>query len=370
MSWQINDHRKVAPYYEPFGDALLTIAHELRSIDADLEHLRRAARSMSVPIHRILMDRHPLLRCVRRPALPPLVDPRTLVGDPIELVKPTAFTIYPPEEPGYGTGVAMRFAAHAFPLYGWRYNAVANQYSVSDPWDRKAATLRLDRWLKQNVVQVNLDTYTIRETISLVRNSRGAHSDREYPKDTPAPLASYHEFYLDMLMILVGRLLVDTAATVATVSEIKDNLFPGVSNPSKELAYSFPATARTPHKPARFSFNPSEGIPAGHEPYSPETRMTISTALWCLGAPDLPGFRFPDFPPVKQRSYHYEFAPEAREHVPDRIGGTTDSPPEPGSRVDVRPASHEDAYEPKGFEFYVVSVEKPVILVGIRPSEV
>ena len=209
--WVINDNPNVADYYEQFGDSMLSIANELRTLENSLgENLRRASHNISIHIYKVLIggDHQPLLNCIKNPKMPHLLKPNQLKGDLYELFPPYDFKLSPPPN-GKGTGLALHLEGKVFPLHGLSYDAKSKEFSTPTPWDYRRSPIRLKYWTKQNLIQVNHIRRQIGEIIKLVRNQRGAHSDRNWMSAAPKPLISFYWLYVNLFSharrTLLGR---------------------------------------------------------------------------------------------------------------------------------------------------------------------
>lgn len=208
------------------------------------------------------------------------MDSDRLSGDPYDLVKPTLVAISPPDE-SLGTGIIIRFAVRASVLYGLSHNSATQEISRPTSWDHQIESLRLKRWTRQDLVQVNLNLHTIQDELSLVRNRRGAHSDRAYLDDTPQSLAPFYYFYLDVFMIHVGALLVDQIVRVADDRTILDKIFPHRDNPKPWLRYGAPAQGVIRVEPERFDFREGKGYRLSTNPYLRKPGCPLSHPVVC-----------------------------------------------------------------------------------------
>lgn len=286
--WVINENPKVADYYVPFGDSLLTLANELRTLENGFgENLRRASHNMSIHIHKVLIGsgHPPLLNCIQGPRMPPLVKPRRLRGDPYELYPPTSLTLSPPES-GVGTGLSLQWEVKSFPLYGLSYNAKTNEFSMPTPWDYQRSSIRLKYWHDQNLIQVNHTRHRIGEITSLVRNQRGAHSDPKWISAAPRPLVDFYWFYLYVFIVHVGRYLVDKATEAVQDEEFRIKIFPDDQHPTQGLNYAPPKAGVIRMKGPGMDFIFSEAIVLSSSPPSRSNKMGATSLLWCLKAPE------------------------------------------------------------------------------------
>ena len=239
-TWAINDNSNMADYYESFGDALSSIARNLDGLKEGLdENLRWVAESISVPIYKVLVggDHPPLLNCVKRPSLPPLLRPDQLVGDPYELFN-FEWSIGPSDKPE--TGTYAEFLGYVFPLYGLQYRAQRGRFLFCSPWDIQSLPLRLAPWMKQSLVELSRTTQTIHDVVSDVRNQRGAHTDKNWTMRLPQPLRQFYWVYANLFMVQVGHYLVQEAFRAIRDDEFASAAFPRSHNLTRLLQYSLP----------------------------------------------------------------------------------------------------------------------------------
>ncbi len=240
--WKVNEKTKsMMDYRVPFGDALVSVAQGLRALETSAPTegtLRRVSASISVAVHKILFGNQPLLRCVEKPTLPSLADNRLLDGDVYELWKPIYLTIEPPEpQPpsSLARGVAICNLSAVFPLHGLAYKADTNQFQMSWPWNNANAGLSLAKWGRQELVQANATTMTVREVVSRMRNKRGAHVDIDWTNNMPQPARTFFEFYASVFVVLAGWYLVQEAARAAKSKTFRQLVFDTAGNMDQEL---------------------------------------------------------------------------------------------------------------------------------------
>ena len=286
--WAINNTPNVADYYEQFGDSLLTIANELRTLESGLgENLRRVSHNISIHIYKVLIggDHQPLLNCIKDPKLPRLLKPHQLNGDPYELFPPYDLELSPPPS-GPGTGLALHWEGKVLPLHGLSYDAKSNGFFTPTPWDYQRAPIRLRYWTRQNLIQINHTCRQIGEIIKLVRNQRGAHSDRKWMNAAPRPLINFFSLYVSLFVVQIGSLLVDKVSEIAQDNEVRGKIFPDSQHPDRDLKYAAPRTNTIRVKTPGLDFSFSEAISLAHSPPSERNRMRESFLLWCLKAPE------------------------------------------------------------------------------------
>lgn len=255
------------------------------------ENLRWASESISVPIHKILVggDHQPLLNCIERPSLPPLLDSSQLSGDAYQLFEPIRFTLSPGPREGKGTGVSIHHIGFIFPLHGLLYEAKSKRFLMQSPWYCQKPFLPLSQWRNQDLVQMNRIRQTIHEVISDVRNQRGAHADRNWTMDFPQPLRQFYWLYANLFIVQVGCYLVDEAAKAIRNDEFRCMVFPNI-RPRKALQYSMPLRDKLTIEKVRlgsgsgFSFKYDEAVAITHTPHQGPGTMSTSTDLWFMQA--------------------------------------------------------------------------------------
>ena len=222
---------------EQFKDlayAMVNIRSQLETIKSNLSlnTLVGTSRSLSVEIRKLLLDGG-LQWCINRPMLNKLIRPDRLTGDVYEQVfdiQGGEFSITKIDEPMAGQVTVVpispaRYEIAVYPLYGLRFEKSRSQWISESPFDGKLTPLRLDRWLKQPVLRVDKDQYDMRQMLSEVANTQGAHSDHQ--NDAIRQRISEHcrSEYMNIFVLMVGIYLQNQFAnSLATDSSLKSRL--------------------------------------------------------------------------------------------------------------------------------------------------
>ena len=90
------------------------------------------------------------------------------------------------------------------PLYGLSFQKASNVWTSTDPFAKKLTPIKLAWWLKQPVLQIDRARYEMRDMLSEVANTQGAHADRR--RDTIRQQISehWHGIYLNIFTLRVG----------------------------------------------------------------------------------------------------------------------------------------------------------------------
>lgn len=241
-TWTINERdrnpSRVA-YRGELGESLRSIASGLRCLDGGLnQNLRLASTTISTPVYKILIDGTPLVRRIQRAKLPPLMSATALRGQSPELFRPLTLTIGAPES-GPGTGLITTTHCWILPLYGMEYQSEQRKFIPYSMWDIGAPWLRTDTWLKQNMVEFSDGRHqTIGDIIREIRNKRGSHTDPGWIADFPQTLRQFYTVYADYVMVQVGMLLLDVAASSLGDEDFRTYLFPDIEDPAASLYYA------------------------------------------------------------------------------------------------------------------------------------
>lgn len=213
--WEPNEHADDRTF-EDFTASMLNISSQLRSKGEDARSFGRnlvgLSRSVSVELRKLLLADRLISKCVRRPRLHKLIRPGRLSGDPFEdsfVVQGGTLRITKLDEPGAGRSSELKIAPmkHTViihPLYGLCFQKGRNVWTSNDPFAKELTPIRLDRWLRQPVLQIDRDRYDVRGMLSEVANTQGAHSDRR--KDIIRQRISEHfqSIYLNIFTLRVG----------------------------------------------------------------------------------------------------------------------------------------------------------------------
>lgn len=247
MIWEANE-RAEDRTFEDFTASMLNISTQLRANGEDVRGFGRnlvgVSRSVSVELRKLLLGDDLISRCVRKPMLHKLIRPHRLNGDPFEDsfgVQGGTVRITKVDEPGAGAsaefGIApMKHTVVIHPLYGLCFQKGSNVWASRDPFAKGLTPIRLDRWLKQPVLQIDRDRYDVRAMLSEVANTQGAHSDRR--KDTIRQQISehFHSIYLNIFTLRVGIYLSNQfAASVSANSSLRERIGRGYPEIMEDL---------------------------------------------------------------------------------------------------------------------------------------
>ena len=270
-----------------FGDALVAVAEGLRSLNTmepGWPSIRRTAASISVPVGKMLLGGNPLLKCVRKPELPALLDNKTLRGDVHKLFEPLIVSLSAPTT-GPGTGISICNMGAVFPLHGLSYDAASERFFACRPWS--GSSVSVSRWGRQKLVQVCRTTHTIHDVLSGVRNKRGAHADEDWMQNLPQPIREFYAFYANWFVVEVGWHLVRQAALAAESKTFRTAVF----GTTEEVA--LPTDNPLPRAGLRLSIEREGGFdlkfadahPLLHVPDRGARTTSYSAALWFVRAP-------------------------------------------------------------------------------------
>ena len=227
--WEVNVNATDG-HFEDFTFSMLNILTQLQAFESTRRNLVGISRSVSVELRKLLLNNGLLQRCVRRPRLHPLTQPDQLKGDPCEDIFKTAggsATITKLDEPMAGAQALIEFApiTHTtviHPLYGLRFQKDINQWISESPFDEGLPPIRLDRWLKQPVLQIDSDVYDMRDTLSEVANTQGAHSDHHNDAIRQQIHQHFRGIYLNIFILTVGIYLYNHfSASVSAASSLQ-----------------------------------------------------------------------------------------------------------------------------------------------------
>ena len=292
MTWTLNEQgRETKARRRLFGDTLLELANGLRGLSAKLdETLPWVKNQVSVPIAKLVLShgQQPLLNCIESPRLPRLYPSIKLAGDPYELFQPRVIGL----SPGRGTGLRMEHRGAIFALHGLRYDKGSGMFMWTTPWDDAEPYLRLRDWLKQDLVQVNRTTKTIKDVISEIRNQRGAHPDPKWTKDLPQPLRDFYQLYTSLFIVQLGYMLTNEARCAAANEEFNTHVFPRHGNPGEALSCPpISALARltmerlTLGSGNEWELDLEKGVVIKHAPHQGIGTVSDTTYLWFMRAP-------------------------------------------------------------------------------------
>ena len=229
-----------------FSDFVISMSNVLgqlqasaTALDSGRNNLIGTSRSLSVEMRKLLLDGL-LSRCMHRPLLHPLISPNQLKGDSFEdifEISQGSLRITKLDEPMAGETALiptapMKHTTVIRPLYGLHFQQDTDQWVSESPFDETLSPVRLDRWLKQRVLQVDTDIYDMRMVLAEVANTQGAHSD--YQNDTIRRKINRHfrGVYLNIFVLTVATYLYNQfSISVSTDSSLRERIakvHPGV----------------------------------------------------------------------------------------------------------------------------------------------
>ena len=212
---------------------MLNIVTQLQAFESARRNLVGISRSVSVELRKLLLHGGLLQRCVRRPRLHPLTRPHQLPGDPFEDIfemSGGSMTITKLDEPIAGAQAVvdlapMKHTTVIHPLYGLCFRKDLNQWVSESPFDERLPPIPLDRWLKQPVLQIGSDTYSMRDMLSEVANTQGAHSDRQNDTIRQQIHQHFRGTYLNIFVLTVGISLYNQfSVSVLAGSSLKERI--------------------------------------------------------------------------------------------------------------------------------------------------
>lgn len=230
--WEANSNATDG-HFDDFAVSMFNILTQLRAFQSTRRNLVGISRSVSVELRKLLLHNGLLQRCVRRPRLHPLVRPDRLNGDLVEDIFQTlggSMTITKLDEPMAGAKAVvalapMKHTTVIHPLYGLCFQNDSNQWISKSPFDEGLPPIRLDHWLKQAVLQIDSDIYDMRDLLSEVANTQGAHSDHQ--RDTIRQQIHQHfrGTYLNIFILTVGIYLYNQfSASVSAHSSLQQRI--------------------------------------------------------------------------------------------------------------------------------------------------
>ena len=289
--WEINEqHPNIDRLCVALGDALLSIQDENTKLDSDMDKsMYRRSYNISVQLHKILSDGSPLIRAVKNPQLPKLSPTGSLVGDVYENI----FRLSPSPRPKgqgqkHGTGLDIYVVTQIHPLWGFRYHSQSKTYFIPSPWDEQY--IPVNKWLKQSLVTVNYNVYTIKDVIQHLRHWRGAHYDAKKLADViPQPLRATYAQYSSVFVMHVGNMVLKEARRAIDADPVfRQKLFP-------EYEGQNPLVQRLSKGPRRFKLKPrdadplnlnfKEGIKLQSGSLPPSGGIAVSCVLHAMGVP-------------------------------------------------------------------------------------
>ncbi|MYC38422.1 MAG: hypothetical protein F4X66_16150 [Chloroflexi bacterium] len=209
--WEANG-KATDEHFDDFAVSMLNILTQLQALESAPRNLVGISRSVSVELRKLLLHDGLLQRCVQRPRLHRLTRPHQLHGDPFEDIfemSGGSLTLTKVDEPMAGARAVVDFAPMkhttvVHPLHGLSFRKDMNQWVSESPFDEGLSPIRLDQWLKQPVLQIDSDTYNMRDMLSEVANTQGAHSDRQNDAIRQQIHQHFHGIYLNIFVLTVG----------------------------------------------------------------------------------------------------------------------------------------------------------------------
>ncbi|MYB40582.1 hypothetical protein F4X86_04965 [Candidatus Saccharibacteria bacterium] len=125
-----------------------------------------------------------------------------------------------------------------YPLYGLRYESDRELWISESPFDTRLTPIRLDRWLKQPVLQIGSERYNMGAVLTEVANTQGAHSDHQ--RDAIRQRISKHlqGVYLNIFALVVGAYLQSQFANSLVLgSSLKDRIAKVFPNITEDAGY-------------------------------------------------------------------------------------------------------------------------------------
>ena len=229
--WEANENG-TDQQFEDLAYAMVNILTQIGAVKATLNNLVGASRLISVELRKLLLG-DGLQRCVRRPMLHKLIRADRLVGDPHKReakVLGGRVTIVKLDEPMAGQKAVFDVAPAEYetvvlPLYGLRFEEDSGSWVSESPFDERLSPIRLDRWLKQPVLRIDKDLYDMREMLSEVANTQGAHSDHQNDTIRQQINQHYRSVYLNIFTLMVGIYVQNLfASSLAAGSSFKSRL--------------------------------------------------------------------------------------------------------------------------------------------------
>ena len=212
-------------HFDDFVISMLNILAQMQAFESTRRNLVGISRSVSVELRKLLLHDGLLRRCVQRPRLHPLTRADQLKGDPCEdIIEITGgnLTITKLDEPRAGAQASielapMKHTTVIHPLHGLCFQENTNQWVSKCPFDEGLAPIRLDPWLKQPVLQIGSDVYSLRDMLTEVANTQGAHSDHVNDTIRQRIHQHFHGIYLNIFVLTVGIYLYNQFSSMVTV---------------------------------------------------------------------------------------------------------------------------------------------------------
>ena len=231
MAWEANE-KADSEYFEHFASSLLSITSSLNAAEEDFAFLMAGSRSISVELRKLLLEGSNSLvqRCVREPRLHRLLSPNRLHGDVFEQrlqISGGSVRIKKLDSDWEGEWpvAPASMTTTVEPLYGLRYDEGRGVWISEDPYDRGRKGVQLKKWLNQWALQIDHTRYTLKDILSDVVNTQGAHVDER--KDSLRHRLGEHfaAAYLNMFTVLTGAYVAgQVAASLAEGSSLSTHL--------------------------------------------------------------------------------------------------------------------------------------------------
>ncbi|MCY4555299.1 MAG: hypothetical protein OXF79_02705 [Chloroflexi bacterium] len=210
--WKANT-RASSEYFLHLASSALSLSNALRSVERNFEaEFLSATRQASVELRKLLLaGRNSLLkRCVERPKLHGFVSPASLAGDAYGFESNLSGQARIESKTGDYVRQLGNFNLHVGivvePLYGMSFDSATNQWHCKDPFRQHGPpNLKLEAWLRQPVLQINDETYTLRTVLTDVANTQGAHVDLR-PDSVPSRIGEHFaSVYTNILVLFVAQ---------------------------------------------------------------------------------------------------------------------------------------------------------------------
>lgn len=242
--WEANENG-TDKEFEDLAYTMVNILCQISLIEANRNNLVGASRLISVELRKLLLGEG-LQRCVRRPMLHKLMRPGRLRGDRYEKVivmRDGKMTITKLDEPMAGQKAVIDMAPVKYetivhPLYGLRFESGRGMWISESPFDERLTPLKLDRWLKQPVLQINRDRHDMKAMLSEVANTQGAHSDHRNDTIRQQINERFQDVYLNIFVLTVGIYVQNLfAASLAAGGSLKSRLTAVYSKIEEDAQY-------------------------------------------------------------------------------------------------------------------------------------
>lgn len=203
-------------YFSDFVMTMSNIRFQLHNVPSthgsNLDNLIGVSRSLSVELRKLLLDKSLLSSCLYRPQLHPLINPKRLKGDQYEdtfEIRDASLNLTRLDGPTAGATALipiedMRHTTVIKPLYGLCFRKDTDQWVTESPFDKNHSPVKLDKWLKQSVIQIDENTYNMRKVLAEVANTQGAHSDHINDIIRKQINRNFQSHYLNIFILVVA----------------------------------------------------------------------------------------------------------------------------------------------------------------------